>query len=194
MTEIVPEMVTEIFELFRRFGSQSYGERLSLESHMIQSAMGARSHGGSDALTVAALLHDIGHFFSPDAVDAVNQGVDLAHESLGAAWLSRDFGLEVTQPIALHVRAKRYLCAVEPGYFHGLSAASRLSLEAQGGPLTAGEASDFARSPAFKAALLLRRCDDLGKDPDAVTPSLESFRPLLIAACRTVSRHPASRP
>jgi phosphonate degradation associated HDIG domain protein len=178
------EMVDEIFDLFSRFGSETYGEGVSLERHMIQCAVLARDLGASDALVAAALLHDIGHFLSPDAEDAAIRGVDLAHEALGAAWLSRGFGREVTQPIALHVQAKRYLCAVEPGYFDGLSDASRRSLGVQGGPLTPAEVSSFARHPAFEGALTLRRCDDRGKNPNQSTPSLEAFRTHLMATLR----------
>ena len=54
------------------------------------------------------------------------------------------FGPDVTAPIALHVEAKRYLCAVEPDYFDRLSEASRLSLATQGGAMTAAEAAAFA--------------------------------------------------
>jgi predicted HD phosphohydrolase len=53
-------IVSEIFDLFARFGSGGYGEDLSLESHMLQSAALAESLGAPPNLVVAALLHDIG--------------------------------------------------------------------------------------------------------------------------------------
>jgi predicted HD phosphohydrolase len=37
--------------------------------------------------------------------------VDDKHEELGQAWLQNWFGPEVTEPVRLHVAAKRYLCA-----------------------------------------------------------------------------------
>ena len=40
---------------------------------------------------------------------------------------------------AQHVAAKRYLCAREPGYLEALSAASRTTLEHQGGPMSERE-------------------------------------------------------
>ena len=179
-------IIGEIFDLFSRFGSESYGEDLSLERHMIQSAVLAEASGAPNSLIAAALLHDIGYFLHAD--DAARTGTDSSgdfeHPSLGAAWLSQAFGEDVTVPIALHARAKRYLCAVEPGYFDQLSDASRLSLAVQGGVMSEGEVAAFAKEPAFEAALLLRRCDDLGKDPAMLTPGLERFRGLLIASLR----------
>ena len=82
------------------------------------------------------------------------------------------------------MEAKRYLCAVEPGYFDLLSEASRLSLAVQGGPMSRSEASAFAQAPAFEAALVLRRCDDDGKDVAMRTQTLEEFRGLLTASLR----------
>ncbi len=177
-------VVEEIFDLFARFGGGEYGEALSLERHMLQSAAMARSLGASNAVVVAALLHDVGYFLVPDSANAIAEGRDIGHEALGAAWLSQAFGTDVTAPIALHVQAKRYLCGVEPDYFAGLSKASRLSLALQGGVMRADEAERFASDPAFEAALLLRRCDDRGKDLAAATPALEDFRQLLVATLR----------
>jgi gamma-butyrobetaine dioxygenase len=85
----------------------------------------------------------------------------------------------VAGPVALHVAAKRYLCATEPGYEQALSPASRLSLELQGGRFTAEEQAVFERSPFAADAVRLRRWDDAGKIPDLVIPGLEHYRPLL---------------
>lgn len=177
-------IITEIFDLFARFGSERYGEDLSLEDHMLQSAAAAQSQGAPENIVVAALLHDVGHFLHAGDGTEANASVDFEHEALGAAWLSRGFGEDVTAPIARHVDAKRYLCAVEPGYFEQLSDASRLSLGVQGGVMSEGEAAAFAKLPAFAAALTLRRCDDSGKDASARTQSLEGYRGLLTAALR----------
>ncbi len=177
-------IVDEIFDLFARFGAGHYGEDLSLERHMLQTAAVARSLGAPDAVIVAALLHDIGYFLHPDSATSIEDGRNIEHEALGAAWLSQAFGPEVTAPIALHVEAKRYLCAVEPGYYEQLSEASRLSLATQGGIMSADEVAVFARNGAVDAALLLRRSDDRGKDVSLDTPPLESYRGLLEAALR----------
>jgi len=146
---------------------------------MIQTALAAQAAGAEPHLVAAGLLHDIGYFLHPEAENSIEEGRNIEHEALGAAWLSRVFGEDVTAPIALHVDAKRYLCAAEADYFDRLSEASRLSLMTQGGPMNAGEMAAFAKRPAFQAALSLRRCDDLGKDLTMKTPPLEDFRGIL---------------
>ncbi len=177
-------IIDDIFDLFGRFGADGYGEDISLERHMLQSAALAQSLAAPGHIVVAALLHDIGYFLHADADTAVKAGRDFGHEAIGAAWLSEAFGEEVTAPIALHVSAKRYLCAVEPGYLEQLSEASRLSLAVQGGIMTPDEAKAFANEPAFEAALMLRRCDDRGKDAATQTRTLEQYRELLTASLR----------
>ena len=178
-------IVDEIFALFAAHGAGLYGEDVSLERHMLQSAAMARALGADETLVAAALLHDVGHFLHPEGAEAALAGRDIEHEALGAAWLSRGFGIEVTAPIALHVAAKRYLCAIEPDYYAALSDASKLSLAAQGGAMREDEAAAFAKRPECAAAVLLRRCDDRGKDVGTTTPPLESYRALLTALART---------
>jgi [1-hydroxy-2-(trimethylamino)ethyl]phosphonate dioxygenase len=177
-------IVGDIFDLFARHGSGGYGEDLSLEQHMLQSAALAESLGAPAPVIVAALLHDIGYFLQADTGAVVGPGQDFAHEALGAVWLSRAFDEAVTAPIALHVEAKRYLCATEPGYLGRLSEASKISLAVQGGVMSRGEVAAFARHPAFETALLLRRCDDQGKDVSLSGRSMEQYRALLTATAR----------
>ena len=178
------EIVGAIFDLFAKFGAGGYGEDLSLGEHMLQSAALAEAEGAPQALIAAALLHDIGYFLHPDSETSVTDGRNIEHESLGAAWLSQAYGADATAPIALHVAAKRYLCAVDPAYHGRLSEASRLTLAAQGGPMNAAECARFKSDPAYDAALTLRRWDDQGKDIDAAPLSLEHFRPVLLATLR----------
>lgn len=172
-------VINEIFDLFARFGSEGYGEDISLERHMLQSAARAQALGAPRPVVAAALLHDIGYF-----LQSGGEGVGDEHEALGALWLSRAFPESVTAPIALHVQAKRYLCAVEPAYYGQLSDASRLSLARQGGVMNDSEVAAFAGHPAFDAALALRRCDDGGKETTVQTQSLDQFRGLLTETLR----------
>jgi gamma-butyrobetaine dioxygenase len=146
---------------------------------MLQTAAFAQALGANNDVVVAALLHDIGYFLSVESANQIALGRNTEHEALGAAWLSRGYGESITAPIALHVQAKRYLCAADPNYHAQLSEASRHSLVVQGGAMNAVEIAAFANSPAFEAAILLRRCDDRGKDPSMTTAPLESFRSLL---------------
>ncbi len=85
----------------------------------------------------------------------------------------------MTEPVRLHVAAKRYLCAVEPGYFGGLSPASVYTLRIQGGPMTPAESAEFEASPWCQSALRLRRWDDAAKDPGAVVPAFGYYQRLL---------------
>ena len=102
-------LVDAIFILFDRLGGHTYGEAVTQLDHALQTAHHARSAGAPDALVAAALLHDIGHLLQKQGEDAADRGIDAKHERIGAAWLAQGFGLEVTDPVRLHVEAKRYL-------------------------------------------------------------------------------------
>ena len=77
-----------------------------------------------------------------------------------AQWLAERFSPEVSEPVRLHVAAKRYLCAVEPDYFGKLSPDSVRSLGLQGGPMSADEIETFRRHPQHAEAVRLRRYDE----------------------------------
>jgi predicted HD phosphohydrolase len=133
-------------------------------------------------LVTAALLHDVGHLLHDLPDDAPASGVDDRHEALGDQWLRRHFGPAVTEPVRLHVDAKRYLCVVEPAYFDTLSPPSVRSLELQGGPFTPDEVRAFEALPFFEDAVRLRCWDDAAKVPGLRTPDPEHFRAHLQAA------------
>jgi [1-hydroxy-2-(trimethylamino)ethyl]phosphonate dioxygenase len=176
----VSAIVEEIFERFHRSGDSTYlGEPVTLTEHMLQSASAAEEDGAPPELVAAAVLHDFGHLVHDLPADSADHGVDTLHEDVGARYLERHFPPAVTEPIRLHVASKRYLCAVEPAYLAELSAASRHSLDLQGGPFSPEEAEAFRRLPHAEAAVRLRRYDDIAKLPGAPTPPLEHYRPLL---------------
>jgi [1-hydroxy-2-(trimethylamino)ethyl]phosphonate dioxygenase len=178
-------VVDEIFERFGESGDEMYiGEPVTVSQHMLLSAVCAERDGAPPELVAAALLHDYGHLIHDLPVDAADHGIDTRHEEVGFAFLERWFPPEVTEPIRLHVDAKRYLVAVDPAYRAELSPASLHSLELQGGPMSDGEAAAFAAGPHAVAACRLRRYDDAGKDPDEATPPLESYRDLLASLVR----------
>jgi gamma-butyrobetaine dioxygenase len=162
--------------LFVERGSAEYlGEAVSQATHMLQAGALALRDSAPPPLVAAALLHDVGHLIAPTSEQA-----DARHEETGAAWLAAvGFPAEVTEPVRLHVAAKRYLCAVEPAYLEGLSPASRTSLALQGGPMSAQEANTFAELEHASAAVAVRRWDDSAKDPAMPTPAFDDFAPLL---------------
>ena len=96
----------------------------------------------------------------------------------------RWFPAAVTEPVRLHVAAKRYLCATEPGYLARLSPASVYTLSLQGGPMAGGEAAQLAAPPYAADAIAVRRWDDTAKDPAADVPGFDSYRLLLSALLR----------
>jgi gamma-butyrobetaine dioxygenase len=106
------------------------------------------------------------------------------HEEVGALWLEQHFSAAVSVPVRVHVAAKRYFCAVDAAYAESLSAASQLSLQLQGGPLSADMARRFERGPYFVATTVLRRWDDAAKVPGLVVPGLEHYRALLQTALK----------
>ena len=168
--------VEEIEALFARHGRESYGEGVTMLQHALQTAALAQAAGTDDALVVAALLHDIGHFLQPTD-DSFGYH---KHDRSGGEWLAQRFAPGVSEPVRLHVAAKRYLCATEADYFGKLSAASVHSLGKQGGPMSAAEAAAFAASPHAEAAVRLRRWDDGGKIEGLVVRPLSHYRARLL--------------
>jgi gamma-butyrobetaine dioxygenase len=180
--------VDAIAEMFTSEGAADYlGEPVTVAEHLLQAGARAQAAGAPSALVAAALLHDVGHLRGADAqTDDIElsgrelmAGTDNNHGDRGAVWLAQWFPASVTEPVRLHVAAKRYLCATEPSYFGQLSEASVYTLTVQGGPMSDAEAREFGRSPHAADAIAVRRWDDQAKDPSADVPGLDYYRPLL---------------
>jgi phosphonate degradation associated HDIG domain protein len=172
--------VRVIADLFAAEGAGEYlGEPVTQAQHMLQAAALAEGAGAAPELVAAALLHDVGHFTGAVSGRQLMKGTDNRHGDQGADWLAQWFGPGVTEPVRLHVAAKRYLCAVEPGYFGALSPASVHTLRIQGGPMTPAETAEFEASPWCQSALRLRRWDDAAKDPEAIVPAFGYYQRLL---------------
>ena len=157
-------------------GGLHYGEGVTQLEHALQSAVLAESQASPPSLIVAALLHDIGHFFEREEDVAA---FDDRHEAVGARLLERLFPESVYRPVALHVAAKRYLCFTEPQYWAGLSQASQQSLKLQGGPFDRTQAEAFERAPFWRDAVQLRRFDDMGKRQEISGRAFADFMPII---------------
>jgi gamma-butyrobetaine dioxygenase len=172
--------VDEINTLFQSRGAEAYfGERVSMTEHALQAAYFAQQGAAAPALVIAALLHDIGHLLAEVPDDIVDWTMDVRHEELGSRWLAKRFGPEVSEPVRLHVTAKRYLCAIDAKYLSKLSTASIHTLKLQGGPMAPREIAMFETEPYFRQAVRVRQWDDLGKVSGLTTPSLEDYSALI---------------
>ncbi|MBR0653482.1 phosphonate degradation HD-domain oxygenase [Plastoroseomonas arctica] len=155
---------------------------ITQKQHALQSAWLAERDGHPASMIAAALMHDIGHLVHDLGENPAAQGIDDEHEDVGNAWLARAFGPEVTEPVRLHVAAKRYLCATESDYFGKLSPDSVRSLALQGGPMSTEEVAAFRALPQAEAAVQLRRYDEEAKVKNLVTPPVGHFMPY-VEAC-----------
>jgi predicted HD phosphohydrolase len=171
--EQVLEEITAIYEgrATGRYGLTS----LNQLAHAVQSGHQARIQDFKSSLIVAALLHDMGHMVHRLGEHPAASGIDDCHEKIGADWLARYFGPEVTEPIRLHVAAKRYLCTVDPSYVSKLSQDSIESLALQGGSMSEDELTMFTKEEFWEDAVALRRIDDMAKDPNGHIPSFAEF-------------------
>jgi len=171
---------SDILAIYQQRGSAAYfGERVSMAEHGLQAAHFAHVEGAPEPLVLAALLHDIGHLLEqvPETIEDWTH--DARHEQTGARWLARRFGAAVSEPVGLHVAAKRYLCTTDAGYFARLSPASVHTLKLQGGPMSAQEVAQFERERFCHEALRVRRWDDQGKVAGLKTSTFSDYAALI---------------
>jgi [1-hydroxy-2-(trimethylamino)ethyl]phosphonate dioxygenase len=170
----------EILAIFQKHGmSQYFGESVTMTEHALQAAFFAQADAAPPRLILAALLHDIGHLIDDIPSDIGDWTRDAHHERVGGIWLASRFGPEVSEPVRLHVPAKRYLLSVDPGYFARLSSASVVTLKLQGGAMAAHEVAKFETERFSKEAVRVRRWDDQGKVAGLKTPGLAEYRSLI---------------
>jgi phosphonate degradation associated HDIG domain protein len=173
----------EVLAIYGARGAGAYfGERVSMTEHGLQAAWFAQLESAPAPLIVAALLHDVGHLLEAVPDDLADWTADARHEEVGARWLAQRFGPGISEPVRLHVPAKRYLCASDAEYLRQLSSASVHTLALQGGPMSAGERRAFELEPHYREAVRLRRWDDQGKVAGLRTPPLEAYVGLLNTA------------
>lgn len=174
----------EIIHLFETRASSQYGfEAVSQLEHALQCAQLAEQAGETDETIVAALLHDVGHLIGAEKRGQPDdtQECDDLHQYIALPFLRGVLPCAVLEPIRLHVDAKRYLCGAEQSYWATLSAASKRSLDLQGGPYSREELAIFMAQPFAEEAVRLRRYDDLAKVAHKATADLAYFEKKLQA-------------
>jgi phosphonate degradation associated HDIG domain protein len=176
--------IPEIVELLGSRATTWYGqEAVSQLEHALQCAHLAERANEAPETVVAALLHDLGHMLSAERTPVADQDAlpakDDLHQFVALPFLRSLFPDAVLEPIKLHVDAKRYLCAVDAGYWADLSPASKHSLELQGGRYDDAQVRGFEDLTFYAEAVRLRRYDDLAKVPGQVTPPLAHYAALM---------------
>jgi phosphonate degradation associated HDIG domain protein len=176
--------IPEIVELLGSRATTWYGqEAVSQLEHALQCAHLAERANEAPETVVAALLHDLGHMLSAERTPVADQDAlpakDDLHQFVALPFLRSLFPDAVLEPIKLHVDAKRYLCAVDAGYWADLSPASKHSLELQGGRYDDAQVRAFEDLTFYAEAVRLRRYDDLAKVPGQVTPPLAHYAALM---------------
>ena len=173
--------VDEIIGLYASRGARRYrNEPVSQLEHALQCVALAQAANATDELVAAAFLHDLGHLVTEAAGDSA-EWIDDLHQYVAIPFLHRIFPDTVTEPIRLHVDARRLMSRAEIGYRLCVSPATRCSIETRGGAFTPLEAEFFLARPHAGDAVQLRRWDDLANVPGMPTPSLGELRSLLLS-------------
>jgi phosphonate degradation associated HDIG domain protein len=168
--------LSDIEQIFAERGGGRYaGEAVNQLQHALQCAQLAEADGADDELVTAALLHDLGHLLHDLGDTPSLHGMDDIHQYRPLPFLRGLFGDAVIEPIKLHVDAKRYLCAMRPGYFADLSDDSKRSLGLQGGIFNEGQAEAFITQRGAPEAVRLRVWDDQAKVGGLATPPLAYY-------------------
>jgi len=160
-----------LISLLKETAEETYGEQVSHLDHALQSfasSFDKRLAGDGDATAVAAFWHDIGHSVEDTVRMRGPNGEDLGaldHETRAAAMMEGIIPPRFCTAIALHTQAKRYM-AGRLASTQGVSAASLMTLQEQGGPMSVEQQITFEGHPCIMEALALRQADDVAKDPD----------------------------
>lgn len=171
------QFVSELFDWLELHGSTRYDEAVSQLAHALQTANLAVSEASDEFQITAALLHDIGHLIIGEHnMDPAFLKKDANHELAGSNWLAQQFGVSVSEPVRLHVKAKRWLYTNDVSYREKLSLASKRSLELQGGKLSAKDCEELEQEPYFEQAVALRLWDDRAKVSGKDVPGTSAYR------------------
>lgn len=177
------EKVNKVFALYEKYGDEDYiGEPVSQLEHMSQAAALAEAEGHDDEVILAAFFHDIGHLCAPhDEIESMDGMGNVDHEKLGADFLRElGFSERLASLVESHVVAKRYLTYKYPEYYNKLSPASKITLQFQGGVMSADEAHTFEANPDAGLIIKLRYWDDKAKEMHIPVDNIERLKSLAV--------------
>ncbi len=175
------QFVTNLCAWIEQEGSSYYDEEVTQLDHALQTALLAREEAAGSSQIVAALLHDIGHLIIDEhsrREDFLSH--DAFHEKAGCLWATRFFGDSVSEPIRLHVPAKRWLCTTDIDYYDRLSDSSKHSFSLQGGMMSSEEVAQFEAETYSQQAIKLRLWDDDAKVVNKKVPSISEYQSELL--------------
>jgi predicted HD phosphohydrolase len=183
-------MMNTLLALYEQGGDRVYaGEQVTELMHAWQCGRLAEKSGAPAPLQLASWLHDVGHLWVNLAGTPTLLGQDDVHERIGADVLLPVFGLAVSEPVRLHVQAKRYLVSTRETYARKLSPDSLRSLHLQGGPMAPHECTAFEAEPFFADAVKLRVWDDLAKKSGWFEDTRHDALDHLMQLMHRVARH-----
>ena len=177
------KVIAGIINLYRYHGGAHYMDmgEVTLLEHALQTAALAAAEDRDDEFIVAAFLHDIGHLLAREDGDSQDDIDALTHDRLGADYLLRiGFSARVSSLVASHTQAKRYLCAIEPGHYDQMSAASKETLHWQGGVMKMDEVVEFSSRKDLEDVIALRCFDEAARDKQQITYELSEMEALLV--------------
>nr|WKN34176.1 HDIG domain-containing protein [Tunicatimonas sp. TK19036] len=173
--------VNEIFNLYQRFGNDSYGESVTQLEHMVQSAQLAEQEGYDEEVILAAFFHDIGHLYETEYTEQMGKFGAQQHDKIGGDFLrERGFSERMARLVESHVEAKRYLTYRYPDYYATLSEASKETLRYQGGPMSKEEAEAFEQDELFDLIIRMRYWDDEAKIPDRPVTDVSQYQQMCL--------------
>lgn len=179
----IEKTIETVLAVYRNRGHEAYhGEPVSQLEHAVQTAeLAQHQHPDDPEFILAAFLHDFGHLCDSGSDDAGMDGYGVwQHEQIGARAL-QEFGFseKITRLVAGHVQAKRYLVSTDPAYLEGLSVASKITLEKQGGLLCLEEQRAFEQDTLFDLHIGLRRLDEQAKVSGQLLPGIDWLEGLI---------------
>jgi phosphonate degradation associated HDIG domain protein len=175
------DIANEILALYTEKGAANYsGEKITQLEHASQAAQQAKEDGQNGDVILAAFLHDIGHLADDSTTGQMEGYGTQYHEAVGAAKLKAyGFSENITTLVQSHVAAKRYLCYANKRYFDNLSHASKMTLQFQGGPMTATEAAAFEANPLKTLIIKMRTWDEEAKHEHVPLMDMDYLRRLI---------------